>query len=230
MQAETTIIGSRSLTASTHSISAERPVEFHFEPGQHAMVQIETPSGADDRFLSIASAPSDEDLDFAVRLSDSEFKQAFSRLQPGDPVKLVGPIGRFQRDPERPALLLSGGIGITPLRSMLRDAAHRGDLPFTLLLYGNRSPDEIPFRSELEALAETGRVQVVHTVDQADASWEGSVGRIDQKLLEEVLDRFSQPPKYYVCGPPGMVEAMSDLLTSVEIEENDILHEHFNGY
>lgn len=230
MQAETKIIHSRSLTPSTHLITVERPPEFRFEPGQHAMVQIETPSGADDRFLSIASAPSDEHLGFAVRLSDSEFKQAFTRSKPGEAVRLVGPMGRFQRDPKRPALLLSGGIGITPLRSMLRDAVHRGDLPFTVLLYGNRSPDEIPFRSELDGLAETGRVQVVHTVDLADASWEGPVGRIDQSLLEEVRGGFPEPPRYYVCGPPGMVEAMSGLLAHLEIEKSDILHEHFNGY
>ncbi|MBZ0114802.1 MAG: FAD-dependent oxidoreductase [Thermoanaerobaculia bacterium] len=230
MQAETKTIGSRSLTPSTHWITVARPPGFRFEPGQHAMVKIATPSGADDRFLSIASAPSDDHLDFAVRLSDSDFKQAFSRLKPGDPVNLIGPAGRFQRDPNRPALLLSGGIGITPLRSMLRDAVHRSDLPLTALLYGNRSPDEIPFRSELDGLAETGRVQVVHTVDSADASWKGPVGHIDQGLLEQVLGGFPQPPKYYLCGPPGMVEAMSHLLTSLEIDNSDILHEPFNGY
>ncbi len=181
MQAETKIISSRSLTPSTHWITVERPPGSHFEPVQHAMVQIETPSGADDRLLSNASAPSDEHLDFAVRLSDREFKQAFSRSKPGDPVRLVGPVGRFQRDSERPALLLSGGIGITPLRSMLRDAVHRGDLPLTVLLYGNRSPDEIPFRNELDGLAETGRVRVVLTVDLADASWEGALAEVTRQ-------------------------------------------------
>lgn len=230
MQAQSKIISSRPLTPSTHLITVERPAGFRFEAGQHVMIEIDTPSGKDDRFLSIASAPSDADLDFAVRLSDSDFKQAFQRLQPGDPVSLTGPAGRFKRNPERPAVLLSGGIGITPLRSMLRDAAHRGDLPPTVLLYGNRCPAEIPFGSELDARRDLSGVRILHTVDEADEGWQGAVGRIDGSLLEEAQKDLPQPALFYVCGPPGMVAAMSALLADLKIDRSHVLLEHFTGY
>lgn len=230
MQVETEVVRSRALTASIHFISVLRPPDFRFEPGQHAMVRLETLSGSDDRFLSMASAPSDELLDFAVRISGSEFKEAFRSLGEGDRIRLVGPSGRFRRNPNRPAILLSGGIGITPLRSMVRDAVHREGSPPTVLVFGNRTPLEIPFREELAELGESAGVRVLHTVEEPDGSWPGRVGRIGPEILAEAVRDLPESPSYYVCGPPGMVETMLRLLAGLGVGADDVLSEHFTGY
>ncbi len=229
MQIEAAVLRSWPLTPSIHAIAVQRPPDFQFAAGQHVMVEIETPAGGDDRFLSIASAPSDQSLDFAVRVSPSEFKQAFQRLRAGEQVRLIGPSGRFRRDPDRPAVLLSGGVGITPLRSMLRQAAHHERMPATVLVFGNREPREIPFREELDAMASRDNIQVFHTVESAGDSWGGSLGRIGPDLVLEA-SRSLHDPVFYLCGPPAMVEALATLLVELGVDRADILNEHFTGY
>lgn len=225
MHATCKVLASRALTPTTHAIRLQKPVGFEFEAGQHVMMELETAEGKDDRFLSIASAPHQDHLEFAVRLSDSDFKQAFQRLGPGDTADIRGPSGRFKRDPDRPAVLLSGGIGITPLRSMLLDARHRG-LPSTRLLYGNRSPEEIPFHAELDALAGNG-IQVTHTVDKPNAGWTGATGHITPSLIEKAREDLDRP-QHYICGPPGMVLALTKTLSEMGVRELRV--ENFTGY
>lgn len=225
MEATCKVLESRSLTPTTHLVRIERPDDFSFAAGQHVLMEIDTETGPDERFLSIASGPHEDHLDFAVRLSKSDFKQAFARLDQGSPIDITGPTGRFKRDPDRPAILLSGGIGITPLRSMLLDAQHR-EMPPTRLVYGNRSPDDIPFQEELDELHDT-RIQITHTVDQPTRHWKGRIGHIDTNLIDEARTGL-ESPVYYLCGPPGMVLALTKSLSSMGIK--DLRVENFNGY
>lgn len=221
MEAVCRVIDSQPLTPTTHVIRTEKPPGFAFQPGQHVSLELETKSGPDDRFLSIASAPHENHLEFAVRLSDSEFKQAFQQLRTGDAVTIMGPSGRFKRDPERPAILVSGGIGITPLRSMLLDAKEKG-LPTTRLVYGNRTPSDIPYRIQLDAVAD-----VLHTVDEPGKGWSGAVGHIGPELIDLARTGLDAPV-YYLCGPPGMVLAITRTLSGMGIK--DLRVENFNGY
>ncbi|MGB1587049.1 MAG: ferredoxin--NADP reductase [Thermoplasmatota archaeon] len=223
MEAVCRVIDSQPLTPTTHVVRIEKPVGFEFQAGQHVSLELDTTDGPDDRFLSIASAPHEAHLEFAVRLSDSEFKQAFQRLRAGDEVTLMGPSGRFKRDPERAAVLVSGGIGITPLRSMLLDASQRG-LPATRLVYGNRSPADIPYHDQLNAAPGT---QVWHTVDEPNPEWTGSTGHIDAPLIDQAREGLDQP-LFYLCGPPGMVLAITKTLSDMGIK--DLRVENFNGY
>ncbi len=116
---EARVVASRAPTPGTHAIRLERPDGFVFRAGQHVMLEVGTMAGPDDRVLSIASSPSRPHLEFAVRRSGSTFKEAFAALRPGDAVRMSQASGRFLLDATKPALLLSGGIGITPLKSMI---------------------------------------------------------------------------------------------------------------
>ena len=122
-------MSSRPLTPTTHGIRVEKPAGFTFEPTQFTFLQLETPDGVDVRPMSLATSPTRPDLEYGVRVSDSAYKRAFAALQSGDTVTVQGPLGHYILDQSRPAVLVAGGIGITPLKGMAEYAADRLQFP-----------------------------------------------------------------------------------------------------
>src|SRR6266540_4300651 len=146
------VVSSRPLTPTTHAIEVEKPKDFTFGPTQLTFLQLRTDEGMDARPMSLATSPTRPHLEYAVRLSDSAYKRAFVALQPNDEVRAFGPIGDFVLHENRPAILLAGGIGVTPLKGMAEYAADKA-LPVDVrLVYSNRSEDEIVYRKEFGAL------------------------------------------------------------------------------
>ena len=103
----------------------ERPQDFTFGATQFTFLRLLTDEGMEARPMSLASSPTRPRLEYAVRVSDSPYKRAFGALQPGDEVLVFGPIGDFVLHESRPAILVAGGIGITPLKGMAEYAADR---------------------------------------------------------------------------------------------------------
>ena len=110
------VMSARRLTATTHAIEVQRPRTFRFRPTQFTFLQLMTEAGLDTRPMSLATSPTRQHLEYAVRLSDSPYKRAFAALAPGDESAVFGPIGNFVLDETRPAILIAGGIGITPFK------------------------------------------------------------------------------------------------------------------
>jgi ferredoxin-NADP reductase len=234
MEAVVRVLESRRETPTTHSVKVSKPQGFSFKAGQFAKVQIETPEGPDDRFLSIACSPTTPYLEFAVRQSESSFKHVFCGLKPGDELAVEGPSGKFILDEGRgPVVMLSGGIGITPLKSMAEHAAEAGVAREITLLYSSRTPDEIVFREQLDRLEKLNpRFRVIHTITDASGggvpkrAW---TGRIDERLMLEARV-MSEDAVYYVCGPPGLVRALKELLRGMGVADARIRRESFTGY
>ena len=225
------VVSTRPLTPSTRAIEVEKPPAFTFRPTQFTFLQLRTPEGMDARPMSLGTSPTRPNLEYAVRLSDSPYKQAFAALQPGDEVLVFGPIGDFVLHETRPAVLVAGGIGITPLKGMAEYAADKA-LPIPIrLVYSNRSEDEIVYRAELDALEKQNpRFRVFHTLTRStDGEWPGRVGRIDEELLQEAAGGLTNPI-YYVTGTPSMVVGTLRLLEGIRIPEADIEIEAFRGY
>ena len=225
------VVSSRSLTPTTHAIEVEKPNTFTFGPTQFTFLQLETEEGMDARPMSLATSPTRPHLEYAVRLSDSAYKRAFAALQPDDEVRVFGPIGDFVLHERRPAVLLAGGIGITPFKGMAEYAADKA-LPIPIrLVYSNRSEDEIVYRRELDALGSSNaRFRVLYTLSRtADTAWRGRTGRIDRELVREA-ERDLADPIYYVSGTPSMVVGMLRLLRNLEVPDASIEVEAFRGY
>ena len=230
---ETRVVRSRPLTPTTHGIEVEKPAGFTFQPTQFTFLQLETPQDVVLHPMSLATSPTRTHLEYGVRLSGSIFKRAFAALRPGDTVMVQGPLGHYILDSSRPAILVAGGIGITPLKGMAEYAADR-TLPIPVhLVYSNRTVEEIVYREELEALERSNpNFQVFNTLTRpVPGSWEGRTGRIGvgADLLTEAaagLDR----PVYYLCGAPGFIEASFRSLVSSGVGEADIRFEIFRGY
>src|SRR3989449_473005 len=158
-------------------------------------------------------------------------RRAVAALQPDDEVRVFGPIGGFALHETRPAVLLAGGIGITPLKGMAEYAADKA-LPIPVrLVYSNRSTDEIVYRDELDSLEkQNAQFRVLHTLTRnADPKWTGPTGRIDRRLVQEAARDLANPI-YYVSGTPSMVVGTLRLLRGLDVPDASIEVEAFRGY
>jgi glycine betaine catabolism B len=181
--------------------------------------------------MSLATSPTRPHLEYAVRRSESPYKRAFAALHPSDSVGVFGPLGDFVLRETRPAVLLAGGIGITPLKGMAEYAADKA-LPIPIrLVYSNRTQDEIPYRAELEALErQNPRFRVLHTLTRSTGDgWPGSLGRINADLLREATGDVVDPV-HYLSGTPSMVAGTWRLLRDLGVSDDDIEFEAFHGY
>jgi ferredoxin-NADP reductase len=214
-------------TPTVRSIRLRRPPGFAFQASQAARLVLQP--GALSHPFSIASGPERPYLEFAARRSTSDFKKAFFALRPGDTVEILGPKGRFLLEESAPAVLIAGGIGITPMKSMLEHAADAGLSTPVTLLYGSHSPGEIAFQEGIDELARrNSHVRVVHTVSEPGAGWTGRVGRIGPALLAEAAERAGALD--YVAGPPGVVEETLRNLRELGVPGDRAKFEIFRGY
>jgi ferredoxin-NADP reductase len=230
---EATVLRAWSPTSSTRAVRLTKPNNFSFETSQAVRLFLHGPDGDVFRPMSIASSPDREYLEFAVRRSNSDFKRAFFSLQTGDSVRLFGPRGTFLLEWNTPGVMLAGGIGITPFRSMIQTMADRSSGPPTLLVYANHSPEDVAFKEELDDLV-NGRdwIEILYTVSvtSRDVAWPHRIGRIDLTLLKEIEARHPGAI-HYLAGPAPFVDALSGaLLVELGVDRGQILAEVFRGY
>jgi len=241
-----TLKGRSEVAERTLEIRFDKPAGMKFKAGQYMDLTLIDPPETDEegntRTFSINSAPDDPELWFTTRLRDSAFKRTIRTMPLGAQVKAEGPFGSFtlHNNPGRPAVMLAGGIGITPFRSMVRRAAHE-KLPHRIvLIYANRRPEDAPFLDEFRDLEiASPRITFVPTMTKMGDSklpWKGETGRIDSALIQRHLPLASAPdaepprPIFYIAGPPGMVASLGSMLNRAGIDDDDIRTEEFAGY
>jgi len=181
--------------------------------GQHVDVRLTAEDGYQaERSYSIASGPGDERLELTVELIENGEVSPYlvGELQPGDTFEVRGPIGGwFAWDPADggPLLLVGGGSGIVPLRSMLR--ARPPEIP-ARLIYSARTLEDVIYRYELEALGDD--VVLTLTREQREGV---RAGRVDADLLEEAGFSPEQLPRIFVCGPTPFVESIASAFVAL---------------
>jgi ferredoxin-NADP reductase len=133
----------------------------------------------------------------------------------------------------RPAVLLAGGIGVTPFRSMIVEAAKEKWQRPLWLFYSNRRQEDAPFLSELrETQTNNTNYRLIATLTEPEKSrptWSGETGYIDIAMLTKYLGELTSAI-YYTAGPPAMVEAMLAILGKGGVKMSDIRSEEFSGY
>jgi ferredoxin-NADP reductase len=229
----------KTLCAGTTAFYFEKPEEFEFEAGQFFNFTLLSPGETDlegnTRTLSIASAPHERNVMVAMRLRTTAFKRTLNSLPLGTELLLRGPFGRMTlpRNSTRPAVLLAGGIGITPLRSLVWSEAESPSARRILLFYSVRVPEEAAFLEELQEMEQYNRrYKLICTVTQLEKSrmsWLGETGRISLQLLSKWIPDLSVPI-YYIAGPPGMVTGVRQMLIGAGVAEEDVRAEEFYGY
>ena len=217
----------------------ERPPDWVFKPGQTVDIMLPDPlksgSGSNTRTFSIASAPHEDILMVATRMRDSAFKRTLASMPVGTAVSIDGPFGNFllHNNPEKTAVLLAGGIGITPFRSMVFRAANEKLPHHIFLFYSNRRPEDAAFLEELGALEkENPNYKLIATMTRMEKSsrqWEGETGYIDKQMLSRYVKDASSPV-YYIAGPPAMVRGLREMLEKAGVDDDDIRADDFSGY
>ncbi|MGH7236487.1 MAG: ferredoxin--NADP reductase [Nitrospiraceae bacterium] len=229
----------RQVAERTMAFQFDKPEGFTFKAGQSIDMTLINPSETDGegngRAFSIASAPEEGMLLVATRMRDTAFKRVLGAIPIGSQVKIEGPFGNLvlHHNQARAAVLLAGGIGITPFRSILLRAAREQLSHRLFLFYANRRPQDAPFLQELEALQRQNPsytfVPSMTDMSRSDRSWQGETARINQAMLAKYL-KSAASPIYYMAGPPGMVRAMRTLLNGMGVDDDDIRTEEFAGY
>ncbi len=214
-----------------------KPENFQFTAGQYVAMRITTLVAPDVkngvRSLSIASAPGEEHLGFGVRYSESGFKKTLWSLKPGDTVEVTDAVGFFTvpENESREIVFLIGGIGITPARSILKQATFENSQKKYTLFFGNRTPKDAPFREELQdfTLPNYRLIDVISQCDGADPEDTcDEHGYIRQEILEKHLSA-PQEAVYYLVGSPSFVGVMETMLDDLGVPKENRHTDPFTG-
>ena len=211
---------------------------FGFRPGQHADFVFANPDTGGrlegSRTFSFASSPHDKrSIMIAMRMRKTDFKTELMAAALGTKFVVSRPRGSFSlhTDITRPAVFLAGGIGITPVRSILQWATEER-LPHKLyLFYSNRDLDDAAFMEDFEVMtAQNPNFTLIPTITgRRTLAWPFEKGHIDREMLTRHI-RGVKGPVYYIAGPSGMVTAMSEMLNASGVNEDDIKVEEFGDY
>jgi ferredoxin-NADP reductase len=207
-------------------------------PGQHLDVRLTAPDGyTATRSYSIASSGDSTRVVLAVdKLPDGEVSPFLvDEVRVGDMLELHGPLGAFfvwRPDADaRPVQLIAGGSGVVPLYAIASARAEAADATPFRLLYSVRTPDDVYFARELEALTGTFdplRLDLVYT-RRAPDGWPTRPGRITREMLEAAAVPAAEHPHVYVCGSTGFVERVADWLVELGHDSRSIRTERYGG-
>lgn len=188
---------------------------FRFRPGQFGWLTVwGNPfkiTGHPFSFSSSAAA-ADGSVEMSIR-NLGDFTGAIPKLPVGHRVYLDGPYGAFTiGNPADMHVLIAGGIGITPMMSMIRTLADRSDGRPVILLYGSKDWDSIIFREELEALKKRLDLTVIHVLANPPDGWTGETGFISAETLKRHLPPPYDEHEYFICGPAVMMDGVEKVL------------------
>jgi predicted ferric reductase len=215
--------------ATTLALRADGHRGHRFRPGQFAWLKLADAPHAlvEHPFSYSSSAGCPEQPTFTIK-AYGDFTSRVPQLQPGTRVLVDGPHGsyRARRHAER-FVLIAGGIGITPIISMLRSAADTGDRRPFVLVYGSLRWEEITFREELQRLEQRLDLRVVHVLTEPPPDWEGEAGFVDTDLLARHLPADLRRSDVFLCGPPPMLTAALNGLERLGVAPEHVHAEQF---
>lgn len=208
---------------------------FSFLPGQFLTVTVTPDEQTVKRSYTIASPPTRRDYcEVTVRREEQGVvsRDLHDRIHEGDLLQVTAPSGKFTFTGQEAdsIVLIAGGVGITPLMSVVRyltDRSWPGDIFF---LFSCRDEEDVIFREELEYLQRRyPRLHVTITVNRADsAKWPYAMGRITKDLLAQTVPNIASR-RVHLCGPPAMMDAVKTMLTELGVPAEKTITEVFIG-
>lgn len=233
----TKIISSKEVAKHTYAVMVEKPQDFQPIAGQYVSLALihaphQDPKG-NYRWFSLASAPHEPYVMFIFRKSDSVFKEELLKLSPGAEVEISTPRGDFILPPstDKPVVFLAGGVGVTPIRSMVVDSLQKKTGHHIQLLYSNFTPEETVFFKEFSEMNDPN-FSVVFTMtgtQHSYSSWSGETRLIDDVFIRDHVQNV-EGSLFYIVGPPGFLHAMLEVMRKLSVPREQIKMESFGGY
>jgi ferredoxin-NADP reductase len=206
-----------------------------FQPGQYlewTMAQAKSDSRGNRRTFSIASAPHEPEIHIAIKAPEkgSSFKTSLLALKPGEAIMAGQLSGDFimPKALDQKLVFFAGGIGITPFVAMAKTMIKAQQKRDIVLFYFLAAPTDFCYQELWKAAAPLG-IRVIPVLGEGNPNWKGLVGRLDDNMLRTQVADFKER-RYYVSGPPGLVENYSKLLRHLGIGQQNIVTDYFSGY
>ena len=223
----------------THDIKSFRfkvADDVVFQSGQYFFVTLNVDDKLTTKAFSFSNSPTEKGyIEFTKRITQSPFSKVLNKIDNGVQVHIRLPFGGFVLAPEQKKVaFLSGGIGITPIRSICKYATDTKLDTDIVLLYGNSTEEEIAFREDFDRMqVENTNLRIIYTLTSTEIKeecWSGRCGLIDKDMLCEEIPDW-QERVFFICGPPGMVKGLICVLKdALNIPDERIKLEKFAGY
>ena len=208
-----------------------RPPRFDFEPGQFLMVKVDVAGAPVARCYSISSPPGASGfLEISVKRQGVVSDALHQTVRPGATLLIHPPLGRFTAPPgDDDLVLIAGGIGITPLISILRHTVHTQPARRITLLYSVRAPGDAAFATELAWLQQRHpQVRTVMTVTGGQTGGDWRQGRVDRGLVLSAVADVSHSV-FLICGPLAMIDGVREVLSALGVAPSRIRFEAFEA-
>ena len=246
------LVEKRKEAQGTKSFFFETEKDFDYLPGQYFYITVPKLKYKDSRgatrHFTLSSSPTEGKI---IRITtrvrkESGFKQTLNELAVGTEIEGEGPEGTFVLDEKEkgPQVMIAGGIGITPFRSMIKYAIDKNTGTQIHLIYSNSLPEQISFRKELENWAKkSANFKLSMTVTKPEESkrnlpagrqeWNGLTGRIDEQMIKKLIENWKLKIgnlTFWLCGPPNVVDAMEKIMGELDVSAGRVRSEKFPGY
>lgn len=206
-----------------YQIKLQPEAGFTWNAGEHIMMRLPGHASIKGqyRMFSIASIPEEGILLFGTRTGQevSDFKKVLINLKPGDEVSIQGAFGWFRiRDEQSPIVLFAGGVGITPVRAVVKELAHNQNRPIDIVF---SSQDYYLFGDDIQEIADNNPSMTLHKVSTPEET---------QARLSELAEKYGDQAYYYMSASPRVVESVSKLLQSKGISGKRLIDDTMRGY
>lgn len=213
----------------------EGATRFDYLPGQfHFLTFQRAPNlPVEEHPWTISSSPTEAGVLSSTIKESGDFTASIGKTKPGDTALVHGPFGRFSytlHPDEHELVFIAGGVGITPLMSMLRHIRDTHAERTVTLLYANTSERDIVFRDEIAAMERDGvaGLKVEHVLNKPSAEWKGERGRLDEEKIKRLAGPELARRAFYVCAPPELMDLTIRTLRQANVPAARIHFERFN--
>lgn len=198
-------------------------------PGQFMFLKLIRPGRTSEEHpFTISASPTEPGRLTATIKESGDFTNTIGSTRPDDRALAEHPFGRFSyvHHDVRSFVFIAGGVGITPIRSMLMCLADCGDTRPAVLIYGNKKERDILFRDELAELPEN--VRITHVLSEPDEGWQGETGFVTSEIIQRHAGESLAEADVFLCGPPAMMRKVRSALKDLGVDSSRIHYERFS--
>jgi ferredoxin-NADP reductase len=223
----------RSTSVKSFRFYPKSPIDFI--PGQFAKILFNKDNVSDkelNKYLSFSASPGKDYIEFTKKLSQSKFSKKLDSLSKKDKVFIQAPLGNCVfKDEYKKIAFLIGGIGITPVISIIEYIVGKKLNTNLVLFYSNRTDKNIAFKQELDNWQKSNQnVKIIYTItDSQSKDLNIKRGYIDEEMVSETIKNYKER-MFFIYGPPGMVSSMAKLCSSIGCSSDRVKKEGFLGY